>query len=119
MGRSLKASRQTKQHGRGYRKHKSGSKGGRGGLKTHKQSLYFNLKRYDLRRATNIRDLESKLDRYVKKGLVKFKDEAYIFKCGVFCKLYKKCLGIGEASGKYLFCRHVSLSKSAYNKTQK
>lgn len=107
-------------HGRGYNKHKSGARGGTGraGLWDHKKiSQILELKKK--KKVTCVRDIESKLDRYLKKKymtqrIVKTdRGEERVFSfTRKFSEKYCKILSQGQASGKYLPTRGVKFSKN-------
>lgn len=117
MRDKIRRLRGTRTQGRGYKGHRSGARGGvgRAGLEDHKRTTGILLARKALIRAsTCIRDIESKLDRYVKKKIAIYdqKLNSYDFPCGLLCKKYNKVLSTGEPSGSYHFCRHLKLSKT-------
>ena len=103
-------------HGRGYNKHKSGARGGTGmaGLWDHKRISDI-LQKKKSRRVTSIRDIESKLDRYIKKKYITVsaveKEKSYSF-TRKFTDKYRKILSQGEPTGKYLPNRHLKFSKT-------
>ncbi len=114
-------------YGRGYNKNKSGSKGGVGaaGLKTHKKISYIlaqkNAEKH--RKVTTIRDIESKLDRYIKKKFIRSNvvntelgaQVRYTF-TSKFANKYKKILSQGEPSGTYVVPSHLKLKVSQNTK---
>lgn len=128
MTKKSKRLRGSNTHGRGYRKSiKAGSRGGTGlaGSFTHKRisSILAVKKLEKSRKITNIRDIESKLDRYIAKKFVTKKLEqttlgeqvVYIFSKKLASK-YKKILSVGEPSGKYVLPRQIKCSKITLKK---
>ena len=119
--------RGSKSHGRGWKssKHKGGSRGGVGnsGREDHKRISAILEKKNQEKKVVNIRDLESKMDRYVQKGLVrkyvqkteKGPQNVYVLsrRLGI-----SKILAVGEPSGRYVVPRTVKLSKSTSMKVR-
>lgn len=111
-------------HGRGYGKHKSGARGGTGnaGLWDHKRITEV-LNKKKPKKVTCIRDIESKLDRYIKKGFIVAKTiitdkgsmKQYKFTTK-FTSIYRKILSQGEPTGKYLPNRNLKYSYSTKKK---
>jgi len=134
MKKKAKRLRGSNTHGRGYRKSrtKSGSRGGVGlaGEKHHKKISKILKKKKEIlaRKVTCIRDIESKLDRYIKKGLIKVvlkkkmglqTQKVYVF-TKKFGEKYRKILSVGEPSAAYLVLPFikVTLSKKTAFKTR-
>ena len=105
--------------GWGYKKHSAGSRGGvgRAGLYDHKRTTGILLERKARERThTCIRDIESKLERYLRKEICHRTPQGLKFPCGLFCGKYHKVLSTGEPSQAYRFCPHVKLSKATMTK---
>lgn len=112
-----KGRRLCKRHGRGWASNRSGSRGGVGnaGKWDHKRTQHiFEQRAKSVRRATSIRDIESKLDSLLRKRVAQLKDNKIHFKCGALCTNYSKILSTGEPRAAYIFgCKHVRLSRFA------
>jgi len=120
MRQKIHRLRGSKTCGRGWRKSKSGSRGGTGGssLWDSKITTRVLLARADHRKATSNQAIESKMAAFKRKKVVMVQQSGLHFPCGKFCARYKKVLSTGEPSAKYTFCTHVTLSKNAQKKTQ-
>lgn len=118
--------RGSQSHGRGWRKsrHKGGSRGGvgRAGTRSHKRisRILEQKKLIASRRVTCIRDLESKLKRYLDKKILiekTIKNEPVVFATQKFYLIYRKILSQGEPSRKYVFdLKRIKLSSAALAK---
>ena len=126
MKDKAKRLRGSKTHGRGYNKHKSGAKGGTGkaGLWDHKRfSAILQEKKSLLKKVTSIRDIESKLQRFIKKGYIvqkvvntdKGAEKEFHFQ-KKFTDVYGKILSQGQPSGKYIYNRNIKSTKSTLAK---
>lgn len=120
MTDKAKRLRGSNSHGRGYGKHKAGARGGTGnaGLWDHKVITDIHNKNRP-KKVTCIRDIESKLDRFIRKGFIKCKyiqsetglSKEYKFTYK-FAAVYGKILSQGEPTGKYMPHRDVKFSKT-------
>ena len=93
MRDKIRRLRGSKRCGRGWKKSKSGSRGGTGRASLWDAKIstrILELKKNKLRKATSIEVIESKLERYLKKKIAIRKDTTITFPCGVFCKTYNK-----------------------------
>ena len=107
-----KMRRTGKRHGQGWKKSKSGSKGGTGNASLWDSKISTRILRglKVTKKSTSIEAIESKLERFLRKKVAVPKKEEIYFPCGFFCKKYSKILSVGQASKKYNFCNHVKLS---------
>jgi hypothetical protein len=116
--------RGSKSYGRGWRKsrHKGGSRGGTGraGTKTHKvmARILQEKKRIRNLKAINLRDLEPRLDRYIrKKYLVLTNRTQKLYRItSKFYTKFRKVIGEGQLSVKLQKSPYVRFSKTVKTK---
>lgn len=113
--------RGSKRCGRGWKKSKSGSRGGTGNssLWDSKISSRILLAKTARSRigATSIEAIQSKMNKYLKKKIaITHSDNSTFFPCGGLCKKYNKILSVGEPSSKYRVCNHIRMSRMAKSK---
>ena len=116
--------RGSQSYGRGWRKsrHKGGSRGGTGraGTKTHKfiARVLEEKKRIRNLKAINLRDLEPRLERYIRKKFIVItsKENNTYRLTEKFHNKFKKIIGEGQLSVKLQKSPYVKFSKTVKTK---